>query len=109
MEALPHFTSIPKVAPIPCCPAHIVGALNLRGEILTLVDIRGVLQIPAREPSANGKVMVVDVDGIRAGVLVDAALDVINLRSTDIAIVPAAVKSLPEECIGGAAPFYLHP
>src|SRR6185436_21126644 len=40
------FGTIHHVTPVPCCPPHIVGQMNLRGDILTLVDIRGALRMP---------------------------------------------------------------
>ena len=39
------FTKVSSFSPIPCCPEHIIGNMNLRGEILTLVDIRPSLNM----------------------------------------------------------------
>jgi purine-binding chemotaxis protein CheW len=65
------FTDIQQVTPIPCCPPHIVGNMNLRGEIVTLVDIRPVLKLPLTAITRSSKALIVEVEEILAGVIVD--------------------------------------
>jgi len=70
------FTEISKVIPIPCCPPQIIGNTNLRGEILTLVDLRSFLNLPLKGITDTAKAMVVEVEGIVAGVMVETVYDV---------------------------------
>lgn len=70
------FTDIRRITPIPCCPAHIVGNMNLRGEILTLIDIRSLLHLPLIGLTENHKVMVVDVADIVTGIIVEEVYNV---------------------------------
>ncbi|MGB7444336.1 MAG: chemotaxis protein CheW [Coleofasciculaceae cyanobacterium] len=100
------FTNISKVTPVPCCPSHIVGNINLRGEILTLVDIRSFLNLPLIDISREPKVMVVEVEGIVAGVVVEEVYD------TMFMVNPQEIKSLSstsnyinQEYIQGIAPY----
>lgn len=72
------FIDIRKVTPIPCCPTHIIGNMNLRGEILTLIDIRGLLNLPLGMTDGY-KAMVVEVEGIVAGVIVEEVCDAMFL------------------------------
>lgn len=83
------FINVQQVTPIPCCPPHIVGNMNLRGEILTLVDVSTVLNQTA---APTQKAIVVEVDDIVAGIPIDAVLDVIYLAPTDMTEVPIAVS-----------------
>ena len=53
------FTNITRVTPIPCTPPHIVGNLNLRGEILTLIDLSNFLQLNTALVNQRQKAMVV--------------------------------------------------
>lgn len=39
LERVAEFTHLGKVTPLPCCPPHILGCMNLRGAILTLLDL----------------------------------------------------------------------
>ncbi len=84
------FINVRQVTPIPCCPKHIVGNMNLRGEVLTLVDVRTVLSETTE--GKGDKAIVVEVDDIVAGIPVDAVLDVIYLSPAEMKGVPIAVS-----------------
>jgi len=97
------FTDIRQVTPVPCCPPHILGNMNLRGEILTLVDIRTVLNMPVLgiEKNTNIKVMIIKIDDLIAGVTVDDVFDVMYLQPSQILPVPTAVHSANSEYLRG--------
>jgi len=98
LEVVREFTHLRRVTAIPCCPQHIAGNMNLRGDILTLADIRGLLNIPAG--SAAAEVMVVESGELRIGVPVDKVLEVIYLLPADIATLSAAHEENKEYCKG---------
>ena len=101
------FTDIRNVIPIPCCPTHIIGNMNLRGEILTLVDIRELLNLPLIGIINSSKVMIVEVEGIVAGVMVEKVSDVMFLLNPqDIKAVVGAIESINDEYLQGVAPYY---
>ena len=54
LESVHEFTDVTQITPIPCCPGYIVGNMNLRGEILTLVDVRSFLNL-APTPDRQSK------------------------------------------------------
>jgi purine-binding chemotaxis protein CheW len=101
------FTDIRQVTPVPCCPPHIVGNMNLRGEILTLVDIRSVLNMPilGMEKNTNSKVMIIKIDDLVAGVTVDEVFDVMYLQPSQILSVPTAVHSANSDYLRGTASY----
>jgi purine-binding chemotaxis protein CheW len=111
LERIHEFTEIHQITPIPCCPPHIVGNMNLRGEILTLIDVSHVLQLkgeqsPAENVTArNQQAVVVRIDKLVAGVTVDTVHDVVYLHSSDISPVPAAVHAMNEDFIRGVASY----
>ena len=98
LEVVREFSHLRRVTPIPCCPPHIAGNMNLRGDILTLADIRGLLNIPAG--SAAAEVMVVESGELSIGVPVDKVLEVIYLLPADIATLSAAHEEKNEYCKG---------
>src|SRR5262245_19349301 len=69
------FTELREVAPVPCCPPHIVGQLNLRGDLLTVVDIRSALHMSSAGASATSKIMIIEVADLVAGVVVNEVWD----------------------------------
>ncbi|MEL6938642.1 MAG: chemotaxis protein CheW [Cyanobacteria bacterium J06598_1] len=101
LSAVKEFTDIQSVTPIPCCPSHVVGNMNLRGEILTLMDIQSCLNLSAAAGSAaidsaaidsadvdnpttpsqsatpltRAKVMVIEIDKYFTGIVVQDVLE----------------------------------
>ncbi|TVU54098.1 MAG: purine-binding chemotaxis protein CheW [Arthrospira sp. PLM2.Bin9] len=97
------FTDIHNVTPIPCTPPHIVGNMNLRGEIVTLVDIRGILGLPMDINGSSKKAAIVQVGEVVAGIIVNDIFDVTYLNPSAIKPVPAAVHSTQDEYLRGTA------
>ena len=93
LKLIQEFTTIRNVAPIPCCPSHIVGNMNLRGEILTLIDISSALNIPLAKTHDGIKAIVVNVENLIAGFLVDEVFDVMYLHPSDVISLPIAANS----------------
>ena len=88
VDVVREFAHIRSVAPVPCCPPHIVGNMNLRGNILTLVDIRPAVGTPIQGPM--GEVVVVRVGELLLGVQAAEIVDVVYLGQADIVSVPVA-------------------
>ena len=103
LESVREFSHMRALTPIPCCPKHIVGNINLRGNILTLVDIRGLLNMTIGELSESSKVMIAGSGDIVAGITVDNVHDVIYLNPADITSAPSAIKIVNDKYIKGAA------
>jgi purine-binding chemotaxis protein CheW len=87
MSEVREFCYLNQFTPIPCCPAHIMGNMNLRGDILTLVDVRPVLSIDSKGTLAE--VMVVECEDLRVGVPITSVLDVVYLSSGEYRPLPA--------------------
>ncbi|MEG4804389.1 chemotaxis protein CheW [Microcoleus sp. ARI1-B5] len=98
------FTDIRQVTPVPCTPDRIIGNMNLRGEILTLLDIRKILNMSA-DTKFLSKAIVVEVEDLVAGIVVEEILDIIHLNVAEIATIPAALNSANREYLRGTA-FY---
>ncbi|MCU0544591.1 MAG: chemotaxis protein CheW [Oscillatoriaceae cyanobacterium Prado104] len=98
------FTNIRQVTPVPCTPDRIVGNMNLRGEIVTLVDIRNILNMEVTENSlSKSKAIVVEVAGFVAGIVVDEILDIVYLNLSELAPIPAALHLTNQEYLRGTA------
>ena len=93
LSVVREFTKIGRITTIPCCPNHIVGNMNLRGEILTLIDIRQPLNLIAKNQTKASKAIVVEVDKVVAGIVVEEVIDVVDLRLEEIKPVPVATDA----------------
>lgn len=93
VRVLREFVHLRGVRPVPCCPAHILGSMNLRCDILTVVDLRPVLGLAARLPLAA--VVVVQAGDLRVGLAVSAVHDVVATGGADSAVPPPGDNDLP--------------
>ncbi len=86
--------------PIPCCPPHILGAINLRGVLLTLIDPREALGLPPMSKK-SGKAVV--SGGI--AMAVDDVRDVLYLPSTELRPAPVALREQHGAWVKGSAAY----
>lgn len=105
LETVREFINIRNFTPIPGCPQHILGNINLRGEIVTLVDLRSSLNLPVTSVKTNSKAVVIEVEDLVAGLPVDEVFDVMYLPQRNINPVPIAVESSSHEYLRGTAPY----
>jgi purine-binding chemotaxis protein CheW len=105
LELVREFTDIANLTPIPCCPKHIVGNMNLRGEVVTLVDIRNILNLPTPPVSVGSDAVVVQVDDIVAGLPVDQVLEMVYLNTAEMTPLPTTPSDLGEQYLRGTAFF----
>ncbi len=86
VDALDRFS----LSPVPVAPQYLLGQINWRGEILPLVELGAVLQIPALP---RQEVVVVKIDGLQIGIGVDRIFDVFYLATSQIEDLPISVSS----------------
>lgn len=91
------FIDVDNLTPIPCCPSHIIGNMNLRGEIITLVDIRQALNMPISTIKIGSKAVLVQVDDIVAGLPVERVLDMVELNYIDLSPLPTNPTNVAQQ------------
>lgn len=99
------FINIGKITKIPCCPEHIIGNMNLRGEILTLVDICQILNLTVANKSQPQKAVVIEVDEIAAGIVVEEVYDVVDFPPEELKPVPVALAQDTADYLKGVADY----
>ncbi len=80
MAQVREFADIGPTTPVPCTPAYIVGNTNLRGSIVTVVDLLSAMGMSKRSTEKTGKMIVVQHEGLLAGFPVNEVLDVMALE-----------------------------
>ncbi|MBD2565456.1 chemotaxis protein CheW [Nostoc foliaceum] len=112
LETVHEFTEIHKITPIPCCPPHIVGNINLRGEIITLININDVVDLPmkgVRSPTVGStshqQAVVVRLEQRVAGIAVDDIFDVTYIHPSQMTPAPIALHSAKDDYLQGVAPY----
>ncbi|MGK7939794.1 MAG: chemotaxis protein CheW [Crocosphaera sp.] len=105
LQTVREFINISDLTKIPCCPQHILGNINLRGEIVTLVDLRSCLNLPLDSAKINTQAVVIEVDDLVAGLPVDQVFDVMYLPQKNINPVPIAMESGKHKYVLGTASY----
>jgi len=92
-----------KMTPIPNSPPYVKGVLNLRGVIVPVFDLRLRFGLPEAARDAFTVIIVVNIGGRLAGIVVDAVSDVINVGAEQQCAAPAYEGQQNREFIKGLA------
>ena len=79
--------SVPDTTPIPKSPPHFLGIMNLRGQVISVVDLRKKLKVEARKDKEEA-VIIVDIGGMNIGVVVDSINRVLAFSSDEVSEMP---------------------
>ena len=74
---------------IPNGPKHVKGVINLRGEVIALIDLRQKLNMELKEVDNNSRIIIVSNDDIVAGLIVDSSSEVMEIQKNNIDNPPA--------------------
>ncbi|MDH2435209.1 chemotaxis protein CheW [Pokkaliibacter plantistimulans] len=80
--------SFTEIAPVPGSAYFIQGILNLRGNVITVVDTRVLFGLPNTESTSNTRIVVMEFQDQVVGMVVDAVAEVIYLRQSQIERTP---------------------
>lgn len=92
------------VTPVPCTPELVVGVINIRGSIYSVIDIRRFLGAPKKEIADLTKVILVDAAGLEVGILADDVSGATSVLVSEIKPPLAAQTAAKEEYIQGITP-----
>ena len=76
------------ITPLPLVPSFIKGIINLRGQILPVVDIRLCMGKPEVEYTNKTCIVVLNVDTISLGIVVDSVRQVMDINFQDVRPIP---------------------
>lgn len=90
-----------RVTHVPRAPAHVEGIVSLRGRVLPVIDMRRRLSLPQAERTEATSIVVVDLDGARTGVIVDAVSEVLRFSGDAIEPPPPALSGAEAGLVSG--------
>ena len=73
-----------RTTPMPHAPDYMRGVINLRGTVLPVMDLARRLNLPSRETTDRNVIIVVKLNGILTGLLVDAVSDIVAMSEDDL-------------------------
>lgn len=86
--------SLRELIPVPCTPAFVLGVVNYRGRILTVLDLRSILGLSGGGVAEGNKVVSVEAGGMTFGIVVDTVAGTISVLAHKVAPPPEALTGL---------------
>ena len=77
-----------EIAPVPGAPDYVLGIINLRGNVVTVIDTRHRFGLNTVEVTDQTRIVIIEADTHVVGILVDAVAEVVYLRQSEIETAP---------------------
>jgi purine-binding chemotaxis protein CheW len=77
-----------EIAPVPGAPMYVMGIINLRGNVVTVIDTRARFGLESAEITDNTRIVIIEAETQVIGILVDSVAEVVYLKASDIDAAP---------------------
>ncbi len=92
-----------EIAPVPGAPDYVLGIINLRGNVVTVIDTRMRFGLSPCDVSENSRIVIIEAENQIVGILVDSVAEVVDLNSDDIDPAPNIGTEESAEFIRGVS------
>ncbi|KKL28772.1 hypothetical protein LCGC14_2371790 [marine sediment metagenome] len=92
---------IMDIAEVPRTPDFVKGVINLRGKVIPVIDLRLKFQMETIEQTEETCIIVVDVDGVEMGIIVDKVSEVLDIAGEEIEEPPSFGANVDTDFILG--------
>lgn len=80
---------ITDIAPVPGASDYVMGIINLRGNVVTVIDSRKRFSLPEKESDDSTRIVIIETESEQVvGILVDSVAEVAELRTSEIESAP---------------------
>ncbi len=94
---------VTEIAPVPGAPDYVLGIINLRGNVVTVIDTRSRFGLPAGELTDSSRIVIIESEKQVVGILVDAVAEVVELTESQIDAAPNVGNEESSRYIQGIA------
>lgn len=94
---------ITEIAPVPGAPSYVLGIINLRGNVVTVVDTRRRFGLSPKDNDEASRIVIIEVNSNVIGMLVDSVADVVDLHKSEIETAPNVGTDESSKYIQGVA------
>jgi purine-binding chemotaxis protein CheW len=101
ITSLHEIVRVPEITAVPDAPDCVEGVINLRGKIVSVIDLRKRLGETTVAPTRNTRILVVEHRGRLCGLIVDSASDVIKIPAADVEPSPTEFVEGGLNCVTG--------
>ena len=101
IAALHEIVRVPEITAVPDAPSYMEGVINLRGKIVSVLDLRKRFGKSASALHRRNRILVVEHKGRLAGMIVDEASEVLKIPASDIEPAPGMMQEGGLDCVTG--------
>jgi purine-binding chemotaxis protein CheW len=105
IATLHEIVRVPEITAVPDAPDYMEGVINLRGKIVSVIDLRKRFGERAITPRRENRILVVEHHGRLSGLIVDSATEVLKIASSDVEASPAGFEEGNLNCVSGLAKY----
>ena len=101
ITSLHEIVRVPEITAVPDAPEFMEGVINLRGKIVSVIDLRKRFGIEQVKGTRRNRILVVEHLGRLSGLIVDSASEVLTIPSTEIEPPPTVLQEGGMSCVTG--------
>lgn len=94
---------VPETTPVPSSPSYFNGITNLRGQVISIFDLRKKLNIKPKEDTRENAVIIIQLSHLNIGIVVDRVVSVQSLSDSDISPAPEVSENNKNKYLYGVA------
>lgn len=94
---------VTEIAPVPGAPPYVLGIINLRGNVVTVIDTRSRFGLPPGDIDESSRIVIIESEMQVVGILVDSVAEVVELRGSEIDSAPNVGNEDSSKFIQGVA------
>lgn len=76
------------IAAVPGAPPYVMGIINIRGKVISVISTRRRFGLPDKESDDNARIVIVEIGDYVVGIVVDSVAEVVYLNSSDVDTAP---------------------
>ena len=80
------------IAPVPGAPDYVMGIINIRGTVISVINTRLRFGLPEKEPEENTRIVILEIGKHIIGIVVDSVAEVVYMKRSEIESAPQVNK-----------------
>jgi purine-binding chemotaxis protein CheW len=106
ITSLHEIVRVPEITAVPDAPDYMEGVINLRGKIVSVIDLRKRFGEAKKALNRRNRILVVEHGGRLSGLIVDSASEVIKIPVADVEASPSVMQDGGLNCVTGLGKYH---
>lgn len=92
---------VSEIAPVPGAPGYVLGIINLRGNVVSVLDTRLRFGLAKRDSDDSTRIIIIELESQTIGILVDSVAEVEDVQSSEVDTAPSVGNEESARYIAG--------